>query len=57
MIGIGEAGLAETIDFVLKLFPAETQQRLVNNVFLTGGVAKLSGLRERLNKELMEIRP
>jgi actin-related protein 5 len=38
MMGIGEAGLAETIDYVLKLFPAEDQQRLVNNVYLTGGL-------------------
>lgn len=57
MIGVGEAGLAETIDYVLKLFPAEHQQRLVDNIFLTGGVAKLPGLRERLDKELMEMRP
>lgn len=57
MIGIGEAGLAETIDYVLKLFPAADQQRLVDNVFLTGGVTKIPGLVERLNKELMEIRP
>lgn len=57
MIGIGEAGLAETIDYVLKLFPADDQQRLVNNVFLTGGATKIPGLVERLNKELMEMRP
>lgn len=57
MIGVGEAGLAETIDYVLKLFSPEDQQRLVSNVFLTGGVAKIPGLRERLNKELMEMRP
>lgn len=57
MVGIQEAGLAETIDYVLKLFPADDQQRLVNNVFLTGGVSKLPGLIERLNKELMEMRP
>lgn len=57
MIGVGEAGLAECIDYVLKLFPADDQQRLVNNLFLTGGVAKIPGLIDRLNKELMEMRP
>lgn len=57
MVGIQEAGLAETIDYVLKLFPANDQQRLVDNVFLTGGVSKIPGLLDRLNKELMEIRP
>lgn len=57
MIGLMEAGLAETIDYVLKLFPADDQQRLVNNIFITGGGAKLPGLKDRLEKELMEIRP
>lgn len=56
-MGIGEAGLAETIDYVLKLFPADDQQRLVDNIFITGGVSKIPGLLERLNKELMEMRP
>jgi actin-related protein 5 len=57
MMGIGEAGLAETIDYVLKLFPAEDQQRLVDNIFITGGTAKLPGLKARLERELMEMRP
>ncbi|XP_011299255.1 actin-related protein 5 [Fopius arisanus] len=57
MIGSVEAGIAETIDFVLKLYPEDVQSRLVNNVFLTGGPAKLPGLHERLKRELREIRP
>lgn len=57
MMGIGEAGLAETIDYVLKLFAPSEQQQLVDNIFLTGGIAKLPGLKERLCRELMEIRP
>lgn len=57
MMGIGEAGLSETIDYVLKLFTATEQQQLVDNIFLTGGIAKLPGLKERLLRELMEIRP
>jgi actin-related protein 5 len=40
MMGIQEAGVAETIDYVLKLFPSEDQQKLVDNVFVTGGCAK-----------------
>lgn len=56
-MGIGEAGLAETIDYVLKLFNSTEQQQLVDNIFLTGGLAKLPGLKERLCRELMEIRP
>uniref|UniRef100_A0A1B0GLC5 Actin-related protein 5 n=1 Tax=Lutzomyia longipalpis TaxID=7200 RepID=A0A1B0GLC5_LUTLO len=57
MIGSMEAGLAETIDFVLKLFPAEEQLLLANNVFLTGSCAKFPGLKERLSRELLEMRP
>lgn len=57
MIGVCEAGLAETIDYVLKLFSSDDQQRLVNNIFITGGCAKLSGLKKRLEKELLEMRP
>ncbi|XP_015112505.1 actin-related protein 5 [Diachasma alloeum] len=57
MIGSVEAGIAETIDFVLKLYPEDMQSRLVSNVFLTGGPAKLPGLLERLKRELREIRP
>lgn len=57
MMGIQEAGVAETIDYVLKLFKPEEQQKLVDNIFVTGGCAKLPGLKDRLVKELREIRP
>ncbi|XP_037732419.1 actin-related protein 5 [Drosophila subpulchrella] len=57
MIGCSEAGLAELIAFVLKLFPAGEQQRLVEHVYLTGGCAQFRGLKERLTKELLEMRP
>ena len=57
MIGSVEAGIAETIEFILKLYPAHLQSRLVSNVFLTGGPASFPGLLDRLNRELREIRP
>ncbi|KAH8343660.1 hypothetical protein KR059_003331 [Drosophila kikkawai] len=57
MIGCSEAGLAELIAFVLKLFPAEEQQRMVDHVYLTGGCGQFRGLKERLAKELLEMRP
>lgn len=43
MIGCSEAGLAEVIDFVLKMFKPEEQLLLANNVFLTGGCSKFPG--------------
>lgn len=57
MIGSIEAGLVETIDYVLKLFSAEEQMILVNNVFFTGSCCKFPGLKERLERELTECRP
>ncbi|KAH8381723.1 hypothetical protein KR093_011171 [Drosophila rubida] len=57
MIGCSEAGLAELIAFVLNFFTGEEQQRLANHVYLTGSCAQFRGLKERLSKELMELRP
>ncbi|XP_066994709.2 actin-related protein 5 [Anabrus simplex] len=57
MVGSGEAGLAETIEFLLRSYPADVQNDLVSNVFLTGGCANISGLTERLKRELQEMRP
>ncbi|KAF3427356.1 hypothetical protein E2986_04056 [Frieseomelitta varia] len=57
MIGSVEAGIAETIEFILKLYPPEQQSRLVGNIFLTGGPTRFPGLLERLNRELREMRP
>lgn len=57
MIGCQEAGLAEILDFVFKMFNAEDQLKLANNVFLTGGSSRFPGLKERLDRELLEMRP
>lgn len=57
MIGLVEAGIAETIEFVLKRYAPEVQMRLTNNFFLTGGPASYPGLLDRLKRELKEIRP
>lgn len=57
MIGSSEAGIIETIDFVLKLFTADEQLLLADNVFVTGGCAQLPGLKARIERELMSIRP
>lgn len=57
MVGSIEAGLVETIDYVLRLFTPEEQMVLVNNVFLSGSCSRFPGLPERLSRELTEIRP
>lgn len=57
MQGCPEAGLSEVIGYVLSLFTAEEQTRLAANVVLTGGLANLKGLKERLHANLISIRP
>ncbi|KAG7312213.1 hypothetical protein JYU34_001682 [Plutella xylostella] len=57
MLGSHEAGLAETMEYVFKHFSAEDQLLLANNVFLTGGCSQFPGLKERLERELLEMRP
>ncbi|XP_058806615.1 actin-related protein 5 [Phymastichus coffea] len=57
MIGLSESGLVETIEFVLRGYTPEEQNRLVSNVFLTGGSAAFPGLLQRLQRDLREIRP
>ncbi|XP_049532585.1 actin-related protein 5 [Anopheles darlingi] len=57
IIGLHEAGVAETIDYVLKLFPPEQRLSLIGNIFVTGGCAKIRGLKERLTREMRELLP
>ncbi|XP_063386419.1 actin-related protein 5 [Cydia fagiglandana] len=57
MMGNLEAGLAETLEYVFKHFSAKDQLLLANNVFLTGGCSQFPGLKERLERELLEMRP
>ena len=57
IIGHEQAGLGELLEFVLSKFDLETAERLASNVFLTGGLANLRGLKERLEAELRSIRP
>lgn len=57
MIGLSESGLTETIEFILKKYTPEQQNRLVSHIFLTGGSASFPGLLQRLQRELREIRP
>ncbi|CAG9768845.1 unnamed protein product [Ceutorhynchus assimilis] len=57
MFGSQEAGLSEIIGYVLSLFDAKSQMKLVSNVIVTGGLASLPGLQERLLADLVSIRP
>ena len=57
IIGHEQAGISETIEFILKKFSSDIQQKLVSNVFLTGSLACLPGIKERLQKDLEQMRP
>ncbi|ESP04525.1 hypothetical protein LOTGIDRAFT_136147, partial [Lottia gigantea] len=57
MVGIEQAGISETLDYVLKKYQPDDQNKLVQCVFLTGGNANLPLFKERLEKDLLEMRP
>ncbi|XP_041369195.1 actin-related protein 5-like [Gigantopelta aegis] len=57
MIGMEQAGIAETINFILKKYKPDIQNKLVGNVFLTGGCARIPHFKDRMEKELLEMRP
>ncbi|KAF8783169.1 Actin-related protein 5 like protein [Argiope bruennichi] len=57
MVGIEQAGLAETIEMVLARYTINDQQKLAENVFITGGTAKLPFIKDRIETELLAMRP
>uniref|UniRef100_A0A8C0EXS8 Actin-related protein 5 n=1 Tax=Bubo bubo TaxID=30461 RepID=A0A8C0EXS8_BUBBB len=57
LIGEDQAGIAETMQYVLERYSKEQQAILVQNVFLTGGNTMYPGLKARVQKELLEMRP
>lgn len=57
MMGSCQAGIAETIQYVLQAYDEPTATSVVKNVYLTGSCALIPGLTKRLTKELLEMRP
>ncbi|XP_012694236.2 actin-related protein 5 [Clupea harengus] len=57
MIGEDQMGLMETVQFVLDRYTPELQMALVENVFLTGGNLMYPGLQDRVESEMLAIRP
>lgn len=57
LVGIDQAGITETTQFVLKHFSPDEQQILVNNIFITGGNTMIPNFKERLEVELLAVRP
>ncbi|GAB6019434.1 Actin- protein 5 [Chamberlinius hualienensis] len=57
MMGIDQAGIGETLEFILSKYSPEEQFQLVQNIFVTGGCASIPGFKQRLEKILLSIRP
>lgn len=57
MQGSSEAGLSEVIAYVLSLFNSDEQAKLAANVVLTGGLANIPGIKERIHTNLISVRP
>lgn len=57
LTGEDQMGLMETLQFVLARYSPEQQEALVSNVFLTGGNMQYPGMKERVQRELLAMRP
>ncbi|KAM9786139.1 actin-related protein 5 [Neosynchiropus ocellatus] len=57
LTGEDQMGLMEALQYVLARYTPEQQGELVNNVFLTGGNMKYPGMKERVERELLAMRP
>ncbi|KAE8293257.1 Actin-related protein 5 [Larimichthys crocea] len=55
--GEDQMGLMETLQYVLARYTLEQQEALVSNVFLTGGNMQYPGMKERVERELLAMRP
>eukprot|EP01027_Heterolobosea_sp_BB2_P018350 GEZU01025869.1.p1 GENE.GEZU01025869.1~~GEZU01025869.1.p1 ORF type:complete len:407 (-),score=158.61 GEZU01025869.1:45-1265(-) len=57
IIGMDQAGITETLSYVLNSFPAATQTELCKNVFLYGGNTLYPQFADRIQAELTAMRP
>ncbi|XP_019728735.1 actin-related protein 5 isoform X1 [Hippocampus comes] len=57
LTGEDQMGMMETLQYVLARYTPEQQEALVSNVFLTGGNMQYPGMKERVERELLAIRP
>jgi actin-related protein 5 len=57
IIGSDQAGISESLEFILNKYDEETSAQLASNVFLTGAAVKLTGLVQRVADELISVRP
>lgn len=57
IIGLDQTGLVETMQDILKRFDKQARDRLVQNILVTGGMAQVPGLIDRLDQSVRSILP
>lgn len=57
MIGITTVGIIQLLEYVLKRLPKDQQRDLVKNIYICGGNFAFSGMKERIEAELLSILP
>ncbi|XP_073985752.1 actin-related protein 5 isoform X2 [Rhodnius prolixus] len=57
LVGSDQAGLIDTVEYILKQFSHKDAERLAADICLCGGSANLKGLARRMSREIIQIRP
>lgn len=57
IIGLDQAGLIESVSDIVKTFDVSQREKLMHNIFLTGGFSQVPGLSERIHASLQSIYP
>ncbi|CAK8694440.1 unnamed protein product [Clavelina lepadiformis] len=57
LVGYNQSGLSECIEMLLENYSKEVQELMAKNIFITGGNTKIDGFRERVVKDMIQIRP
>jgi len=57
IIGVDQAGVVEIMHNTLQNYSTDIQQKMTENLFLTGGLLHIKGLEERFRQEITALRP
>lgn len=57
LVGYEQAGIGEVIETVLGSYSEEQQNKMANNVLITGGNTRYNGFKQRIEAELTKCRP
>ncbi|KAG0784336.1 hypothetical protein G6F57_012168 [Rhizopus arrhizus] len=57
IIGLDQAGLIESVHDIVKTFDINSRQKIMQNIFITGGYSQVPGLSDRIHSSLKSIYP